>query len=150
LKKYRGILKYAGQGPESAGIVFSGNNVLNIGGSFQLTGGKFYGAQQGTLECNVADDFILKGADFTDSKNAKLNGNLKMKVNGDVIFLNGTFNTCCASAVRNDIKRFQAHPGGSKNQPVKWCSEMLISRRKESSLLKENSLEQLPQEGLLT
>ncbi|MBK9317883.1 MAG: hypothetical protein IPM91_02905 [Bacteroidetes bacterium] len=93
IENIQGDFEIRRTGAGDAGIVFSGNNTLNIGGSFQLTGGKFFGAQQGTLECIVADDFILKGADFTDSKNAKLNGNLKMKVNGDVIFLNGTFNT---------------------------------------------------------
>ncbi len=78
-------------GPE--GLSFHGNNTLNIGGSFLLTGGKFSGARQGEFICKVADDFILKGADFTDACDSKSGGRLKLFVNGDILLLNGQLST---------------------------------------------------------
>ncbi len=80
-------------GTSSKGLSFSGNNTLDIGGSFILTGGKFSGAERGTLDCTVKNDFILKGADFRDAASPKSGGNMKLNIHRDVILISGDIST---------------------------------------------------------
>ena len=95
IEKIQGDFEIRNSGKELSGIFFSGNNSLTINGSFIQMGGVFFGASNGILTCSIAQDFILKGGEFYDTKrdNIKQKATLKMKVKEDVILLNGVFTT---------------------------------------------------------
>lgn len=82
-------------GKVDEGVCFSGNNSLQIDGSYIQAGGSFYGATNGDFTMNVTEDFIMKGGVFQDVKasHQKRWAALKLNVSEDVILLNGTFTT---------------------------------------------------------
>ena len=95
IEQIQGDFEIRKTGKELSGIFFSGNNSLNIKGSFIQMGGLFFGATNGILTCSVAQDFIFKGGEFYDVKleKSKSKAGLKMNVKEDVILLNGIFTT---------------------------------------------------------
>ncbi len=95
IEQIQGDFEIRKTGTELSGIFFSGNNSLNIKGSFIQMGGLFFGATNGILTCSVAQDFIFKGGEFYDVKleKSKSKAGLKMNVKEDVILLNGIFTT---------------------------------------------------------
>lgn len=99
VEQIQGDFEIRKTGRELSGIHFSGNSNLKIQGSFIQMGGLFFGASNGILTCSVAQDFIIKGGEFYDSKmdKAKQKATLKMNVKEDVILLNGIFITDMSS-----------------------------------------------------
>lgn len=97
IEKIKGDFEIRKTGKSKVGISFSGNSNLDIGGSFIITGGIFSGANKGVLMCSVNDDFIVKGGQFMDTDNAKSNGSMKLRINGDVILLSGSLSAAISS-----------------------------------------------------
>lgn len=85
-------IRRTGQG--SKGVFFSGNNLVDIGGSFVMTGGVFSGAEKGVLNMKIAKDLIMKGGNFSDvTPSAGLSTALNLDITSDVILLGGTLTT---------------------------------------------------------
>ncbi len=95
VEQIQGDFEIRKTGKDLSGIFFSGNSSLKIQGSFIQMGGLFLGAANGILNCSIAQDFILKGGEFYDTKrdNEMQKAALMINVMEDVILLNGIFNT---------------------------------------------------------
>lgn len=93
IKSVQGDFEVRQTGPSGHGIIFGGNDSLEIGGSFIMTGGKFCGVDQGSFSMHISGNTIIKGGEFYDVVTKSTNAELKMQVEGDVILLGGAFST---------------------------------------------------------
>ncbi len=85
-------IRRTGQG--TRGVYFTGNNLLNVGGSFVMTGGSFSGAESGILNLSIEKNLVVKGGTFADvTYSAKSSSGLKLGLQTDVILLGGSFTT---------------------------------------------------------
>jgi len=93
LRRVQGELELRRTGGDQAGVFFSGNDTLEIGGSLVVDGGKILGVETGRFRIHIGGDLVVKAGSFYDSFGILTGQGMQLHVDGDVMLMGGYFNS---------------------------------------------------------